>query len=155
MNKYINNENRLQSMNERETFWDNKSFVVVTDKTKPAMKLTIEELEKRGMTVYVVDLSGSSDEERITAISDLPSDIDCAIIGVTKREPADIIEELREKGIKKFWIHWRTDTAEAKRICQQAEVHCITGKCPMMYLAPGGLNIHSMHRAAAKVFNKY
>jgi predicted CoA-binding protein len=155
MNKYINNESRLQSMNERETFWDNRSFVVVTDKTKPAMKLTIEELKKRGMTVYVVDLSDNSDEGSIEEISGLPSDIDSAVIGVTRRETADVIEELRVKGIKKFWIHWRTDTAEVKRICQQADVHCITGKCPMMYLAPGGLNMHSMHRAVAKIFDKY
>ena len=34
-------------MTEQESFWENESFVVVTDRSKPAMKWTIEELEKK------------------------------------------------------------------------------------------------------------
>jgi len=155
MNSYIKNKSRLKHMSEQESFWDNGSFLVVTDKTKPAMIWTAQELRRRGKKVYVLDLSDRPDEGSITAISGLPTEIDCAVIGVTRRDPADVIEEIMKMGIKKFWIHLRTDTADAKRVCQQAEVQCISGRCPMMYLAPGGLNIHSMHRAVAKIFNKY
>lgn len=141
-------------MLQQESFWENESFAVVTDKTKPAMKLTIEELTRRGKRVYVVDLSDKPDKESVSSISDLPSNIDCAVIGLTRTNPADAIEELKKKGIKNFWIHWRTDTPEAKKKCGEPQMQCITGKCPMMYLSRG-LNIHTMHGSLAKLLGKY
>ena len=35
-------------MSEQESFWNDKCFAVITDKTKSAMKLTIDELKSRG-----------------------------------------------------------------------------------------------------------
>jgi len=49
-------------MSEQESFWDAECFVVVTDKTKPAMKLTIDELTARGKKIYVVDMSDTPDK---------------------------------------------------------------------------------------------
>ena len=49
-------------MLQQESFWENGSYAVVTDNTKPAMKLTIEELTRKGKRVYVVDLSEKSDK---------------------------------------------------------------------------------------------
>jgi len=62
--------------------------------------------------------------------------------------------DLEKKGIKKFWIHWRTGTPEVKNRCSGSQIQCITGKCPMMYLARG-LNIHTMHRGVVKLIGKY
>jgi hypothetical protein len=45
-------------MSEQESFWNQECFAVITDKTKPAMKLTIDELASRGKRVYVVDMVG-------------------------------------------------------------------------------------------------
>lgn len=142
-------------MTEQESFWDNESFVVVTDRTKPAMKWTIQELEKRGKRVYTVDLSDRAEKGSISRLSDLSSNIDCAIIGITRTDPADAIEEIKKMGIKKFWIHWRTDTDAARKKCQEPEIQCITGRCPMMYLAGQGLSMHSIHRTVAKILGKY
>lgn len=64
------------------------------------------------------------------------------------------MESLEKKGIKKFWIQWRTETPEVKKKCDVSQVQCICGKCPMMYLAHG-LNIHTMHRSIAKIIGKY
>jgi predicted CoA-binding protein len=141
-------------MLEQESFWENNSFAIVTDKTKPAMKLTIDELARRGKRIYVVDLSDNPDKEMMRSISDLPSDIDCAIIGLKKENTENAIVELKKKGIKKCWIHWRTETPHAKRICAQLQMQCITGKCPMMYLSRG-FNIHTMHGSLAKLLGKY
>ncbi|MFZ3147648.1 MAG: CoA-binding protein [Methanothrix sp.] len=141
-------------MREQESFWENNSFAIVTDKTKPAMKLTIDELARRGKRVYVVDLSDSPDKETVHCISDLPSYIDCAIVGLKKENTENAIEQLNKKGIKKCWIHWRTDTAQAKTKCIELQMQCITGKCPMMYLSHG-LNIHTMHGSLAKLLGKY
>ena len=128
-------------MSEQESFWNDKSFAVITDKTKPAMKLTIEELKSRGKKVLVVDLSEKPDEGTLLKISELPLDVDCAVIALTKINPGDIIEELKKKGINKCWIHWRTETPEVKQRCIESQMQFITGRCPMMYLSRG-FNIH-------------
>jgi len=141
-------------MLEQESFWENNSFAIITDKTKPAMKLTIDELARRGKKVYVVDLSDSSEEGTMRLISDLPSYVDCAIIGVKKENTENAIVELKKKGIKKCWIHWRTETDRAKQKCKELQMQCIFGKCPMMYLSHG-LNIHTMHGSLAKLLGKY
>jgi predicted CoA-binding protein len=141
-------------MSEQESFWDAERFVVITDKTKPAMKLTIDELSSRGKKVYVVDMSDTPDKGVIQSISELPLDAERAIIGVTRTNPADIINDLEEKGIEKFWIHWRTETPELKKKCMEPKMTCITGKCPMMYLSQG-FNIHTLHKRIAKLIGKY
>lgn len=92
-------------MLEHESFWNAESLVVIMDRTKPAMKWTIDELSMRGKKVYVVDMSDEHDKGALHDISDLPSDVDCAVIGVTETNPTDAMENLEKKGIKKFWIH--------------------------------------------------
>jgi len=129
-------------------FWNAEGFVVITDSTKPAMRWTINKLKKLGKQVYVVDISSGSQ-----AISQLPEGVEHAIIGVTTVEPADIMDELEKKGVKKFWIHWRTETAKVKRRCERLR-HCVTGRCPVMYISTG-FNIHTMHRVMAKVMGRY
>jgi predicted CoA-binding protein len=141
-------------MLEQESFWNAGSFAVITDRTKPAMKWAVDELTKRGRKVYVVDMSGKPDKGTLQDISELPPGVDCAVVGVTKINPADAMESLEKKGIKKFWIHWRTETPEVKIRCSGSQMQCITGKCPMMYLAHG-LNIHTMHKSIAKIMGKY
>ena len=44
----------MESIKERENFWNAKSFVVVTDHTKPALKWAISELKKRGKTFILL-----------------------------------------------------------------------------------------------------
>ena len=137
---------------EQESFLSAERLAVITDKTKPAMKWTINELTSRGKKVYVVDISDKPDSGTLQNVSLLPSGVENAIIGVTGVNPADVMQELEKKGIKKFWVHWRTETPEVIKRC--AQVQCITGKCPMMYLAHG-LSIHTAHRGVAKLMGKY
>ncbi len=141
-------------MLEQESFWDSKSFAVVTDKTKPAMKLTLDELASRGKRVYVIDVSDKPDGGTLHSISELPADVDSAVIGLTKTNPAGAIEALAKKGIRKFWIHWRTETPEAMARCTELQAQCVTGRCPMMYLSLG-FSVHTLHRGAARLFGKY
>lgn len=138
--------------NNRETFWDHACFAVITDNTKPAMKWTIEELKKSGKNVHVVDLSDNPGSGTIQDPASLPGEVDCAVIGITKNEPADLIDILSGKGIKNIWIHWNTDTPGAREKCR--DLDCITGRCPMMYLGHG-LSIHTLHREIAKLTKNY
>jgi len=141
-------------MLDQESFWDADIFAVITDKTKPAIKLTIDELASRGKKVYVVDMSGKPDQGAFQSISELPTGIESAIIGLTKTNPADAMADLEKKGIQKLWIHWRTETPEVKKRCIESKIQCITGRCPMMYLSHG-FGIHTMHRGIAKLCGKY
>jgi hypothetical protein len=77
-----------------------------------------------------------------------------AVVGLTKTNPADAIKDLSKKGIRKYWMHWRTETPEAKKLCTELQALCIKGRRPMMYLS-SGFSIHSLHRNVAKLFRKY
>ena len=139
---------------EQESFWDGDHFAVITDKTKPAMKMTIDKLISMGKNVYTVDVSDKPDEGTFQKVSELPHDVERAVIGVTTIPPEDMIDILEEKGITNWWIHWRTETPEILERCRQSQVQCISGRCPMMYLGTG-LSIHTIHQGIAKLLGKY
>ncbi len=115
-------------MLEQESFWNAESFAVTTDKTKPAMKWTVDELTKRGKKVYVIDMSDKPEKGSLRSIDELPPGVDRAVIGVTKTNPADAMESLEKKGIKKFWIHWKTETPEIKKKYSGTQIQCIAGR---------------------------
>lgn len=144
----------MENMSEQEEFWNADCFVVITDKTKPAMKLTIDELIRRSKKVYVVDLSESPDNSAFRKISDIPAGAENAVIGLTKIDASETIQGLKEKGIRKCWIHWRTETPEVKESCMKSQIPFIEGRCPMMYLSHG-FSIHAIHGSLAKLFGKY
>lgn len=139
---------------DRENFWNAKSFVVVTDHTKPAIKWTISELKKRGKTVYVIDLSENPESKILKDLSELPAGPDRAVLGVTKTEPGELIPALHEKGITKIWLHWKTETEKALDACKKEGLECTIEHCPMLYLG-GGLSMHGIHRRIAKITGKY
>ena len=139
---------------ERESFWDAKTYAFVTDHTKPAMKWAISELKNRGKNVYVIDLSDKPEPGYLRKVSELPIGLDCAILGVTKVDPGDLIPTLKKKVITKIWINWRTETEKVLATCKAEGLECMTEHCPMMYLGTG-LSIHGMHRAIAKMTGKY
>jgi hypothetical protein len=74
---------------EQESFWDADSYVVITDRTKTAIKLTIQELKRSGKNVYTIDLSEKPEEGALRNVSELPDGIQRAVIGVTKNRPED------------------------------------------------------------------
>lgn len=137
-----------------ESFWDSDNFAVVTDQTKPAMKWTIHELIKRGKNVSTVDISDKPGTGTFRDVSELPDGVQGAVIGVTGKEPSDIIEALEAKGINNIWVHFSIDTPEVREKCSQDRMQCLMGKCPMMYLG-GSISIHGIHRSIAKLIGKY
>ena len=139
---------------EQELFWDADRYVVITDRTKPAIKLTIQELKRSGKNVYTIDMSEKPLEGTLQNVTELPDGIQRAVIGLTKNRPEDVIDALEKKGIMEIWLHWKTETPEAQEKCRDLHMHVITGKCPMMYLGHG-IGIHTLHREIAKLIGKY
>lgn len=143
-----------QTTSYRENFWNAEAFAIITDKTKPAMKWTVAELKNREKNVYLVDLSDSPEPGSLESVSELPAGIDRVVIGITKSEPADLLPTLKEKGAKIIWFHWRTETEKALAACTSLGFECVAERCPMLYLG-GGISIHGVHRAIAKMTGKY
>jgi hypothetical protein len=139
---------------EREKFWDAKAYAIITDHTKPAIKWAISELKNRGKNIHVIDLSDKPEPGYLRKVSELPAGLDRAVLGVTKTDPGDLIPALKEKGITRIWLHWRTETEKAVETCRAEELECMTEHCPMMYLG-SGLSIHGMHRTISKVMGEY
>jgi len=138
----------------QEEFWEKDNFAVITDGTKPALKWTIDELRKRGKKIHVVDLSDKPAPDTLSDIAHVPKDTRNVIIGVTKTEPARIIEQLASRGITHFWVHWKTDTCDVEHLTGDPKLEIITGRCSMMYLGKGA-SIHGFHRFIARSLGKY
>ncbi|WP_342305470.1 hypothetical protein [Methanolobus sp. ZRKC5] len=138
----------------QEEFWARDNFLVITDGTKPAIKWTIDELKKREKTVCVLDFSDKPVEGSIQEISAVPDSVENVVIGVTKREPARIIEKMAERGISDFWVHWKTDTCDVNHLEYEPGLNIITGRCPMMYLGSSA-SMHGFHRFVARALGKY
>ncbi len=139
---------------EYEEFWELDNFLIVTDGTKPALKWTANELRKRGKIFTVLDCSENPMDGSIQNISQAPDSISNVVIGITKKEPGEIIRKMTEKGVQNFWVHWKTDTSEVKDIKNDNTLNVITGRCPMMYLGSSA-SIHGFHRFVAKTIGKY
>lgn len=141
-------------MNDAESFWEGKSYLIVTDGSKLAIKLTIEELKKKGMPVQVLDIKGMDTDETNAALKALSLPVEKVVIGITAMEPADIIKYLIDRNCKDIWVHWRTDTEKVRAIASGTPGIILIGRCPMLYLG-NGLSIHGMHRLIARSFGKY
>ena len=137
-----------------EKFWERNNFLVITDGTKPAIKWTIAELKKKGKKVHVLDYSTKPIENSLNDIDYVPDTVENVVIGITKSEPARVIEKLAEKGISDFWVHWRTETCDVNHLEYDPNLRIITGRCPMMYLG-NSTSIHGFHRLVAKSLGKY
>jgi len=141
-------------MLDQESFWEAECFAVITDGTRPAMSLTAEALTSRGKRVYIVDLSDQPEKTALRSVSQIPEGVDRAVIGVSRVDPAGVLDDLQEKGIGKIWLHWRMDTKGAKEKCTEYQMQCVADRCPMMYLSQG-LNMHTIHQRVAKLLGKY
>ncbi|MCC7576723.1 MAG: hypothetical protein KK926_07820 [Methanomethylovorans sp.] len=141
-------------MTNSESFWEGKSYLIVTDRSKPAIKLTIDELKKIGMSVQVLDIKDMDAAQIQAALEVLSLPVEKVVIGITAVEPADIIKYLIGRGCKDIWVHWRTDTEKVREMASGAAGHILIGRCPMLYLG-NGLSIHGMHRLIARSLGKY
>ena len=139
---------------ETEKFWEGNKYLVVTDRSKPAIKMTIEELKKRGKSIQVMDIREIGEDNINVGLKALTLPVEKVVIGVTSVEPADIMKYLMDRGCKDIWVHWRTDTEKVRELASGMEGNIFMGRCPMLYLG-NGLSIHGLHRSIVRSFGKY
>lgn len=130
-----------------ESFWNAEKFLVISDGSKVAVSLTIDELESRDKRVEVVN---PSPDDGIS----LPSgSFDAAVISVPGRT-GEAVDACLRAGVPRIWIHWRTETPGAIRLCEGSGVEYVAGRCPMMYLG-SKWSIHGLHAHIARLLGKY
>lgn len=140
-----------------EKFWESGSYALVGHSEKKAFpKFTYAGLKKSGKTVYPVDPSADTIEgdRAYPDLASLPHRVEAVVIEVPKEETKDWVEKAAQAGIKKVWIHMKTDTPEAVALAGEKGVTVCTGTCAVMYVTPGFTG-HSIHKWINKLLGKY
>lgn len=82
------------------------------------------------------------------AVAALPQPVDGLVIAAPPQAAASLVRECAEHGVKRVWLHRMfgqgSVSDEAVRECGARGVGCITGGCPLMYVAP----VDPFHRCA-------
>jgi hypothetical protein len=141
-------------MSSKTDFFTDDRYILVGDTAGRKFPLfTKRFLEEKGKTVYAVDLAGS--DGYLGSLDDVPADAQAVVVEVPKERTEQVVSAALAKGIKKVWIHQMTDTPEALAACTAAGARVETGGCAVMYLAPGGLSAHKVHRGIWKLLGRY
>jgi len=114
------------------------------------------ELKQKGFHLYPVNPNAEEIQgvKCYKTVAELPADVTHLLIVTPKTETASVTETVVKKGIKMVWIQQTSETPEALKMLEEAQVPTISKKCIMMFAGPvkGG---HAFHRFFAKAFGGY
>jgi len=140
-----------------EQFFLSSSFAVIgNSKRKPFPMLTYGGLRSMGKTVYAVDLGGAvavNGDAAFRSLSAIPKGVDAAVIEVPRNQTLDAVKQVADAGIKRVWLHQRTETPEALAFCRERGIDAHHGSCAVMYTGAG--SYHRVHRVLAKLLRTY
>jgi uncharacterized protein len=114
--------------------------------------VAFKELREKGLELIPVN-PGATEINGIKAynsVTSLPEGVGSLLIMTPKSQTAAVVKEARQKGIKNIWIQQMSDTPEALRELEGADVNLITSQCIMMFHQPSG--IHKFHRSIKNFF---
>ena len=70
----------------------------------------------------------------------VPGEIDGVVAVTHPRIATDLVSQCAERGVKAVWFHrlmgMGSVSAEAVGMCRERGIRCISGGCPLMYVAP-------------------
>ena len=84
-------------------------------------------------------------------ISELPPEVDSALIMTPKETTDEALRQAINKGIKNIWVQQMSDTNDTIKIAEEYQHEIITGKCIFMFAEPVS-GIHKFHRILVKWF---
>ena len=143
---------------DKEQFFALQSFAFIgaTD-ARPFPKLSYNNLRKRQVKVFPIDLSGKDEiegDKAYASLADLPEPVEGVVVEVPRDKTMSAVEQVVAAGIKDLWLHMKTDTPEVLELCKREEINVRTGGCAVMYTQQG-FSYHSIHRGLVKLFGKY
>jgi hypothetical protein len=116
-----------------------------------------ERLKACGYQVFAVNPNADSvmGDPCYHSLAEIPGGVDAVVI-VTRPEVApSVVEECRQLGINRVWMHRSfgqgSVSKEAHQACRDAGITCIAGACPLMY-GPTSDGGHRFMKAMLGIF---
>jgi uncharacterized protein len=126
----------------------------------PVGNLIYDRLKKTGHEVFAVNPNMDAFEGArcYSDLRSIPGGVDGVVIITRPEITRQIVEQCREAGIPRVWMHQSIGTGtsvsrEAVAYCDQHQISVIAGACPMMY-GPGVDFGHACMRGLLKLFGK-
>ncbi len=88
------------------------------------------------------------------SVDEIPADVEHLLILTSKKETESVVQAAIIKGIKMIWIQQKSETPEAVKTVEEAEIPLIYNKCIMMFATPVN-GFHGFHRFLTKTFGGY
>ncbi|HCE58740.1 MAG TPA: CoA-binding protein [Prolixibacteraceae bacterium] len=114
------------------------------------------ELKQKGFQLFPVNPNAEKIQgvKCYKTVAELPADVTHLLIVTPKTETTSVAEAAAKKGIKMVWIQQTSETPEALKMLEEAQIPVIYKKCIMMFASPvkGG---HAFHRFFVKAFGGY
>ena len=147
-------------MNKKEiinNFLASKKFTMagVSRNPKKFGYMVFDHLKQKGYNITPIN-PNTTEINGVACYSDVlsvPEEIENLLIAVPKSQTADIVNQAKEKGVKRIWIQQMSDTAESMEIAKEAGIEVISKKCIFMFAEPVS-GMHKFHRFMAKLFGR-
>jgi predicted CoA-binding protein len=106
-----------------------------------------DEMEKRGQKIFAIDRSGKSG---FIDIKSLPTKVDRAIVALSPKNTASVINELADAKIEKVFLQQGSYNKEVLAEFRDRGFQVYTG-CAMMYMT-NPMFMHRFHRFLYEIF---
>jgi len=112
-------------------------------------------LEQLGYNIWYVNPNFKTTNaalNQVSSISELPGNVNHAIILTNKSQTGQVMQQAVEKGIKNVWIQQQSETPEALKMGIDNQINTIHHQCIFMFTQPTG--IHKFHRQIKHFFGR-
>jgi predicted CoA-binding protein len=136
-------------MPSKDEFFAAKEFVLygLSPNRKTFAHAIKDEMEKRGQKIFTIDRSG---KEGFVDIKSMPAKIDRAIVALSSKNTASVIDELVEAKIDKVFLQQGSYNKELLAQLKDRGFQVHTG-CAMMYMS-NPVFMHRFHRFFYELF---
>lgn len=144
------NDNQIQT--NIDSFFDEKRIALVglsRDKSHFS-RAVLNEFSKRGYEVYPVNpnVEKIDDLKVYPSISNIPADVNAALIMLPPENVIGVLNECKIKGINKIWLHRGVGQGSINSAvltyCKANQFDLIPGFCPLMFME-NTMFLHKLH----------
>ncbi|MBD3333440.1 CoA-binding protein [candidate division GN15 bacterium] len=144
-------------MTNRDQFLDNARVAVVgASNNKRKFGYTIyRTLKAKDFPVVPVNPNTTTidSDTAYPRLTDIPHDIQAAIIVVQPDKAIQAVHDAKAKGITRLWFQQGADFSEAEQLARESGIDTASGKCILMYAKPVN-GIHAVHRFLVRLFGQ-
>lgn len=147
----------MTTLNEIQKFLEPQKIAIagVSRNPKKFGGAVFKELKEKGYELYPVNPNAVEIQgvKCYDSVESLPADVEHLLIITPKNETETVAKAAASKGMKMVWIQQKSDTPEAVKVIQEAQIPLIHKKCILMFAEPKGP--HKVHQFFVKLFGGY